>query len=218
MIKTVSNILLMSGLILILLAFGPVIRDEVWYKIKELRSQEYVVSTEINESANGSVFSNLLSTRPILMNPVNTEFSLVVEKIGVNVPVVADVSVTDENAYIEALKNGVAHASSSPYPSKSAGNVYIFAHASVNFWKLGKYATVFNLLRKVEINDRIHLYYKGEEYIYKVVNVESIPGWNTYPLTRAVIEPTLTLQTCDPPGTTLSRLVVTANLIETRVL
>ncbi|EKE00377.1 MAG: hypothetical protein ACD_22C00036G0004, partial [uncultured bacterium] len=29
---------------------------------------------------------------------------------------------------------------------------------------------------------------------------------------RPVIEPILTLQTCDPPGTTINRLIVTAKL------
>jgi sortase A len=148
------------------------------------------------------------------MKPVNEDFSIVIEKIGVNAPIVADVSVTDEKAYREALKKGVAHAISSDYPTTAPSNVYLFAHASLNFWDLGKYATVFNLLRKLELKDKINIFYKGDRYVYEVVNKEVVKGWNTNSITRSVIEPILTLQTCDPPGTTINRFVVTAKLVE----
>jgi len=102
----------------------------------------------------------------------------------------------------------------SDYPSEKPGNVYLFAHASIDFWRLGRYATVFNLLRKMEKGDKVHVFYKGDDYIYEVINKEVQKGFNTFPLTRTTIEPILTLQTCDPPGTTLNRLIVTAKLIK----
>ncbi len=212
--ESFANLLILIGVVFILLAVGPLIYDEIWYSVKELKHQEFTLN---NPQAQGdSAFARLLSSKPILINPVNTEFSIVIEKIGVNAPIKADVSVTDEKAYLEALKDGIAHAVTSPYPSQEAGNVYLFAHSSLNFWQLGRYSRVFNLLRKLEIGDKIHVFYEGKEFVYKTVNIEVLDGWNTYPLTRPVIEPTLTLQTCDPPGTTLNRLVVTANLIEMR--
>ena len=85
--------------------------------------------------------------------------------------------------------------------------------AEVILWRLGKYSNVFNLLRKLHAGDRVNVFFEGKEYEYEVLNNEVMPGWNTYPITRPVIEPTLTLQTCDPPGTTLNRLVVTAKLL-----
>lgn len=161
-----------------------------------------------------SVFARYLSVKPITLTPVDREFGIVIEKLGVNAPVVADVAVSDEQTYKESLKYGVAHASSSDYPSREPGNVYLFAHSSLNFWELGKYAQVFNLLRKLEIGDKAHVFYNQSDFVYRVVNKEVYKGFNTYALTRPVIEPLLTLQTCDPPGTTLNRLVVTAKLIE----
>ncbi|KKU30624.1 MAG: sortase family protein [candidate division WWE3 bacterium GW2011_GWA1_46_21] len=211
MIRKLPNILIAAGMLVLLLAYFPVMRDEIWYKFMRAKGQKFVLSE--NTAQKQSPFAALISTRPISIAPVNRDFSVVIEKIGVNVPVIADVPVTDEAAYAQALKNGVAHASTSQYPSKLPGNVYLFAHASLNFWQLGKYSSVFNLLRKLDLGDRIHVFYKGDEFVYEVVNKEVMSGWNTYPLTRAVIEPTLTLQTCDPPGTTLNRLVVTAKLI-----
>lgn len=226
--KTISNILILSGILFIVVAFGPVISDEVGYAWMKLKSQTYVLADSVRDSnatstsstetisSKASIFSKLISTKPIEIEPVDKDFSIVIEKIGVNAPVVRDVSVTNPDAYNEALKNGIAHASLSNYPSEDAGNTYLFAHASVNFWQLGKYATIFNLLRKVELGDRVNIFYEDTEYVYEVVNKEILEGWNTYPLTRSVIEPTLTIQTCDPPGTTLNRLVVTSKLIEVR--
>jgi len=214
-INIVANCLIVTGVVIILLSYSQVIYDEVWYKFKSLKKQEYTLQTTSNATKE-SVFSKFLSSSPVLIKPVNTYFSIVIEKIDVNAPINADVSVIDAKKYFESLKTGVAHAGSSNYPSTEPGNVYLFAHSSINFWQLGKYAKTFNLLRKLTNGDKVHVFYKGKDYVYEVVNKETIKGFNTYPLKRAVIEPILTLQTCDPPGTTLNRLVVTAKLVEVR--
>jgi len=210
------NLFILVGIILLILSLGPLIRDEVWFRLKEWKGQRYELDSTDSAAVTDSIFSRFISTRPVSLEPANTEFSLVIERIGVNAPIVKDVSVLDEDAYNDALRNGIAHAGVSPPPSKSPGNTYLFAHSSLNFWQLGKYASVFNLLRKLDYGDRIHVFYQGDDYTYEVVNKETLDGFNTYPITRPVIEPTLTLQTCDPPGTTLNRLVVTANLLDVK--
>lgn len=210
--KLIPNILILCGILVLMGAYGPVIYDEVWYRVKVAKDQEY----SLQQGQEDSVFARFLTSSPVLLEPVNTDFSVVIEKIGVNAPVNRDVSVINEEAYLDSLHTGVAHAITSPYPSSDPGNVYLFAHSSINFWRLGRYAKVFNLLRKLELGDTIHVFYEGENYVYEVVNKEVHPEWNTNPLTRPVLEPTLTLQTCDPPGTTLNRLVVTARLKEIR--
>jgi len=207
-----SNLLILVGFVLLILTYGPLIKDEFWYMFKELKSQKYVLNDP--RGTDDSAFARFLTNKSVSLKPVNTSFSVVIEKIGVNAPIVADVSVTDKNAYMEALKSGIAHASVSDYPSEKPGNVYLFAHASIDFWRLGRYATVFNLLRKLEKGDKVHVFYKGDDYIYEVINKEVQKGFNTFPLTRTTIEPILTLQTCDPPGTTLNRLIVTAKLVK----
>lgn len=209
---TVSTRLVILGVFFIILSFGPLIKDEIWFYLKELKNQKYSLGDKGGQK--DTVFARFLTTRPIDIEPVNKDFAIVIERIGVNAPVVADVATNNENLYKEALKQGVAHAASSGYPSEKAGNVYLFAHASLNFWDLGKYSSVFNLLRKLNYGDRVHLFYKNKIYIYEVMNKEVVTGWNTYPITRATIESLLTLQTCDPPGTTLNRFVVTAKLKE----
>ncbi len=214
--NTIPNILLLFGAGFLILAYGPLLKDEAWYKLKQIKNQQYVIGSKGTEPT--SIFARLISSSPVTLTPVNTDFSMIIEKIGIDAPIVADVPVTDENAYNEALKHGIAHASVSQYPSKDPGNTYLFAHASINFWSLGKYATVFNLLGKLDLKDRIHVYFKNQDFVYEVVNKETLAGWNTYPLTRPVIEPVLTIQTCDPPGTTLNRLIITAKLVEVKDL
>lgn len=213
-----SNVLIFLGIVVLVMAFFPLVKDEFWYLLKEVKRQRYVVKEDgsVTAGVEDSVFSRFLTSKPILLDPVSDDFSIIIEKIGVNAPVVRDISVSDEEAYMEALKHGVAHAISSDYPTEAPSNVYLFAHASLNFFKLGRYATVFNLLRKLNYGDRVIVFYDQKEYIYEVINKEVVKGWDVSPLTRSTIEPLLTLQTCDPPGTTLNRFVVTSKLIEVK--
>lgn len=203
------------GLIFLFLAYYPIVKDEIIYQFNQIVGIKYVISNSNNQipDRNDSIFSSFLGDSVNILDPVNTEFAILIESIGVNAPVIKDVPVSNEKAYNKALKFGVAHSLKSPYPSEDPGNVYLFAHATTNFWDLGKYATVFNLLRKLESRDRINVFFEGRKFEYEVIGKEVLPGWSTYPLTRPVIEPILTLQTCDPPGTTLNRLVVTARLV-----
>ncbi len=213
-IFTLPNVLIFSGLFFLLMSFGPLIFQEIWYFIKDMKNQEFSLDAGGGEEEY-SVFASLLTkSTSMKIKPVNEDFSIIIEKIGVNAPIVPNVSITDEKVYKEALETGVAHAISSDYPTTAPSNVYLFAHASLNFWDLGKYATVFNLLRKLDLKDRINIFYQGDRYVYEVVNREIVKGWNTTSITRPVLEPILTLQTCDPPGTTINRFVVTAKLLE----
>jgi sortase A len=207
-----STFLILLGVVFLFISFAPLLKDEIWFYLKELKNQKYSLGDKNGQK--DTVFARFLTTKPIDIEPVNRDFAIVIERIGVNAPIVADVATNNENLYKKALKNGVAHAASSDYPSENAGNVYLFAHASLNFWDLGKYSTIFNLLRKLDLGNRVHIFYKNKVYVYEVMNKEVLPGWNTSALTRATIEPLLTLQTCDPPGTTLNRLVITAKLKE----
>ncbi len=208
----ISNILIGVGSVILILDFLPVFIGEISYQIRQIRHVEYSVDTAVSGKKASDLFSALLNGSEVLdVEPTNTNFALVIEKIAVNAPVVKNVSVSDKDAYNTALNLGVAHAVTSSTPDKG-GNTYLFAHSSINFWRIGKYANIFNLLRKLENNDKINVFYEGKRYEYLVIGKEVVAGFNTYPLTRPVLEPVLTLQTCYPPGTTINRLVVTARL------
>jgi len=211
-ITLISNILITVGVITLVLDFAPVAIGEISYQIRRLRQVEYSVDTTSGKKAS-DLFNALLNGSEVLVvDPTNKDFSVVIEKIGVNAPIIKNVSVSDKDEYFNALNYGVAHANISSTPDRG-GNTYLFAHSSINFWRIGKYANIFNLLRKLENGDRVNVFYENTRYEYEVIGNEVVAGFNTNPLTRTVIEPILTLQTCDPPGTTLNRLVVTAKLI-----
>lgn len=213
-VRTISNFLILTGLFLLLADFGPLFAQMAWFQVRKVRGINYTLErvgaipeTEI------SPFGLLLKKYPpIRVDPVSTDFGIVIEKIGVNAPIVAGVNVASYKEYFEALKSGVAHAAGSSLPDES-GNTYLFAHSALDFWNFGKYAKVFTLLSQVEAGDRIVLFYKGKRYDYLAESKEVFRGFDLTPLLRTYAEPTLTLQTCDPPGTALNRLIVTARLI-----
>jgi sortase A len=210
-VRLIANILILGGFVILGYTYLPIVAGEAWYQIMKFRHMTYSLTAP--KPVQGSVFEQYLKSGPISLQPVNSDFSILIEKIGVTAPIVKNVSVSDEDAYMSALDGGVAHAVGTALPGER-GNIYLFAHSSIGFFRFSKYAAVFNLLRKLDKGDKIHLYYQNKDYVYEVLGKEVVDGWNTYPLIRTVLEPTLTLQTCDPPGTTFNRLVVTSRLVK----
>lgn len=212
-VKMISNALIFGAILYFILSFWDVARQEILYTYWKLRGQVFTVDeVEDEPPANTSPFAGLLAQpTPLKVTPKSTKFGIVIEKIAVNAPVVADVSTSDKRAYLAALTKGVAHARGTVKPGE-VGNSYLFAHSSLNFWDYGPYSGTFNLIRKLEKGDRIVVFYQGERFDYYVTDKEVVSGFNTDPLTRTFDTPHLTLQTCDPPGIALNRLIVTAEL------
>ena len=221
----VAYLLIITGIFIIVLALGSSILSEVKYYYDKAIGREYVfvpkgsVPPSVKKSTlktkttktekRGFLFSKLLAKK-VPLKPVDSNFGIIIEKIGVNAPIIKNVSVTDEDAYFEALKKGVAHAKGIP---GRVGNTYLFAHSSIEFWKMGPYATVFNQLRRLDTNDVIYVMYRGRAYKYVVKEKFVVKGFDTSPLLKEYKKDSvLTLQTCDPPGTTLNRLIVRAYL------
>jgi len=215
--RTASNFLILSGIFVLAFSLFPTARIEIWYRFKEFRGITFSLDKTAASTApakDHSPFSFLLSKYPpIKVVPVNQDYTIIIEKIGVNAPIVPSVNVASRNDYLEALKHGVAEAAGSVHPGE-VGNTYLFAHSALDFWDFGPYALVFTLLNRVEAGDRVVLFYRSQRYDYVVSSKEIVKGFNTEPLSRQYSEPTLTLQTCDPPGTALNRLIVTAKLVK----
>jgi len=209
-LRTISNFLIFGGISVFFLALWPQVRVELRYAWDRWRRVEYFLDGSAPDEEKFSPFS-ILSRRPVAvgLSPASRDFGLVIEKIGVNIPVVANVSVASKRDYNEALRHGAAHVRGTVFPGQ-VGNSYIFAHSSLNFWRLGEYSTAFNLLRKLEVGDKISVLYKGWQYDYFVYDTQIVSGFDTTPLVSTFDRPVLTLQTCYPPGTTLNRLVVYA--------
>ncbi len=216
-IRTVSNSLIIGSLLFIILAFGPIFNTEISYRYRQWRGITFTLdktASTAKTASKASTFGLLLGQpTPLHVEPVNRGFSIVIEKLGVNAPVVKNVNMASYKEYIEALKFGVAQAAGTAVPSESVGNSFLFAHSALDFWNFGKYAMVFTLLNKLETGDRIVIFYENRRYDYVVFKKEIVKEFDITPIKRDYNEPILTLQTCDPPGTALNRLIITARLV-----
>jgi len=99
------------------------------------------------------------------------------------------------------------------YPSTvkpgEQGNAAIFGHSSNNIFNPGKYKFAFVLLHQLVPGDLFYLTYGGKVYTYKVYAKQVVKPSQVEVLnTVADKTATATLITCDPPGTSLNRLVV----------
>ncbi|NBO17338.1 MAG: sortase [Proteobacteria bacterium] len=207
-----SNIFLILGIVLIFLTYYQIVFNEVKYRIDNLLKVSYTLESEGIKVEDKK--SSFIDAKNIIIKPINTDFSIVIESINVSAPIISDVPIINKQDYLESLKKGVAHASFSDYPDNPVGKVYLFAHSSSNFWELGRYSSVFNLLHKLKVDSQINIFYKNKRYVYQVENIEYKKDFRVDETIYESIGPSLTLQTCHPPGTTLNRLIITSSLIK----
>ncbi len=156
--------------------------------------------------------SRNVSSTPIIFDPngmaVGSEPKLIIPKINVEVPVVYDVETIEEEDVQKGLERGVVHYATTPNPGEQ-GNATIFGHSSNNILNRGAYKFVFVFLKRMEIGDTFYIEKDGVRYIYKVFEKKIVS-----PDEVSVLEnhsdktSTVSLITCDPPGTTVNRLVV----------
>lgn len=192
-----GNLLIFISLTVLFLTFGPVIKEEVRYKLFNLLDIKYSIDKE-----------NGVGGR--LLVPTNTDFSIIIPKIMAVAPIFADTDPFDSANYLPVLRKGVAHAKGTSYPGEP-GNTYLFAHSTDSFYNVGRYNAVFYLLGKLKKGDEIFVYYKNEKIRYLVDTVKVVEPGDIKYLGKVGDGNTLTLQTCYPPGTTLKRLIVVAN-------
>ena len=210
-LKTIANFFIISGIAYLAWAFYPIMKLELVYFWEQFNA-EAEVQTEF-EVAKPVLLPEIKPVAPPLgVQPINETNAIIIEKIDVNSPVVFNVSVTDKNQYFSALEQGVAHADGTALPSEKAGNTYLFAHSTPNPLEIKKYGAVFTLLNKLKTNDLITIFYDGTRYDYIVTEQKIVKSFDVSPLLDPVTKPTLTLQTCDPPGIPINRLIVRAEL------
>ncbi len=224
-LRSIGNFLVLLSIYGVLATFGPAVLFEVKFRIKEARGVEYTVAdltgdadtwrSDIDESAgntgNTMSFGQLLSgeTKQSIV-PTDSNFSIVIPKIGASSRIIPNVDPTDPEIFRPALLKGVAHAKGTVFPGLP-GNIYIFAHSTDSWWNVGRYNAVFYLLKDLEPGDEIVIFFEGVRYNY-VVEQKLItePSEVSYLVNSQNGPEQLVLQTCWPPGTTWKRLFVIA--------
>lgn len=139
--------------------------------------------------------------------------SLTIENLNIQAPIVF-AETTDEKEFQKLLSFGVVHYPGSVLPGE-LGNCFLFGHSSDFFWRSGKYKTVFALLPRIKIGERILVTDSaGKEYVYRVTESFSAGADRTdLLLSQDMEKKILTLQTSWPLGTALKRWIVVAELI-----
>lgn len=136
---------------------------------------------------------------------------ITIPAIFIDEPVIYNVDPNDPGTYLAALKNGIAHASGSSFPG-TGGLGYYFAHSSSPQF-VNQYNAVFYLLGKLKPGDAVYVWHDGIRADYAVTYSEvTSPGDLTFLKNKPETE-TIVLQTCWPPGTTQSRLLVYARFV-----
>lgn len=161
--------------------------------------------------------SKSVSNTQIIIDPGSTtagpEPKIIIPKINAELPVIYTEPSIDENAVQRALEDGVLHYATTSNPGE-LGNGAIFGHSSNNILNKGKYKFAFVLLKRLETGDTFILQKDGKRYVYRVFAKKVVKPEEVNILDDNQGKPaTFSLITCDPPGTSLNRLVVTGEQI-----
>ncbi len=233
-LRTVGNFLLLFAIFGVFATFGPILYYEASYQIIQFKGIKYK-APEINSSITGSEKTSkfgeiiarqnpgrtvveggglagvLSNVKEQILIPKDTEFSILIPKIGASSKIYANIDSSNQNNFLPILQHGVAHAKGTVFPGMN-GNIYLFAHSTDNFWNVGRYNAIFYLLKNLSSGDEIVIFYQNVRHDYKVVESRVVEASDVSYVTKSqeVGQETLILQTCWPPGTTWKRLLVIA--------
>ncbi len=174
---------------------------------------EVIIAPFIQPSRNVSV--------PVIVGentvPPTSTPEVIIPKINVEIPVDYNVDTTNENIIENDLEEGVIHFPTTVDPGQ-LGNAAFFGHSSNNIFNPGQYKFAFVLLHTLVDGDTFYMTYNHTVYVYKVIS-----HFIVSPSDTAVLGPvpdqqaTATLITCDPPGTSINRLIVIGQQISPSV-
>ncbi len=171
--------------------YNAVMKEIRYFWDVKVRGGAYALEIPIPES--GGSFNSI------------SEATLIIPKIGVEAPIIWEVGDDQMDA---KLLEGVVHYQNTALPDNE-GNTFITGHSSYFPWSDSKYKDVFALLNKLEVGDQIYIQYHDKSFNYRVTDTKVVspdeisvldqtPGYN------------VTLMTCVPVGTSLNRLIISA--------
>ncbi|PIR54307.1 hypothetical protein COU75_01500 [Candidatus Peregrinibacteria bacterium CG10_big_fil_rev_8_21_14_0_10_42_8] len=161
---------------------------------------------------------NLLSYLPNVGPPENR---VIIPKLGLNVPLVTpsynsllkeDWEGVEEDIQ-DALQHGVVHYPGTARPGQ-AGNFFITGHSSYYPWADGNFKTIFARLHELEIGDEYWVYYGGDKHRYVVMSKKEVKPSDVTVLDQPTNKRVSTMMTCTPVGTTLRRLIVQSQEVD----
>ena len=230
-LRTIGNFLVLFAIFGILATFGPALYFEVSFRVLQARGVQYVIAATssltptpitgqpqpqitpvIAKSTGVDNFAQVLTGPKVqILTPKDTNFSIVIPKIGASSKVYPNVNPANADDFLPILQKGVAHAKGTVFPGQK-GNIYLFAHSTDNFWDVGRYNAVFYLLKDLKPGDEIAIFFENKRHNYLVKTSKIVSPTDTQYIVNAqkTGKEVLILQTCWPPGTTFQRLLVFA--------
>jgi LPXTG-site transpeptidase (sortase) family protein len=153
--------------------------------------------------------SSRLIIDPNESSAVGPENKIIIPKLNVEVPVVYGAASIEEKDIQKELESGVVHYPITEKPGE-LGNAVIVGHSSNNILNKGKYKFAFLMLKKLSEGDTLYVHYNGTRYVYSVYETKIVEATDVGVLDNTDRPAIVTLITCDPPGTSLKRLIVRA--------
>ena len=155
----------------------------------------------------------------IIINPstnvaVSAAPKLIIPKINVDVPVIWNTK-PDYDSQMAAMQNGVAWfgiPGANSHPGQ-VGNTVLSGHSSNDVIDKGDYKFIFARLDHMVKGDSIFINYQSKRYTYTVTRTEVVKPTEVNKLVYKTNKPILTLITCTPLGTSLNRLLITAEQV-----
>ena len=170
-------------------------------------------------TVNAYVSPGSIDPQNIIINPdqegiVGEDPRLIIPKINVDVPVVYGIG-PDHDSQMKAMEKGIAHFAIPGANSRPGqiGNTVLSGHSSNDLFDGGDYKFIFAQLEKLVEGDTIYANYEGKRYTYAITKREVVKPTEVGKLVYPTDKPILTLITCTPLGTSLNRLLVTAEQI-----
>jgi LPXTG-site transpeptidase (sortase) family protein len=154
--------------------------------------------------------SRHVSSTPIIADSttaVSPDPEIIIPKINVEIPVDYNETSINDSAVEKSLEDGILHYPTTVNPGE-LGNAAFFGHSSNNIFNKGKYKFAFVLLKQLDNGDLFYITKNSVRYTYKVYDKRIVKPDNVSVLGATDKPATATLITCDPPGTSINRLVV----------
>lgn len=180
----------------VIFSFWPIASEEIKFRLGKSR-----------EPMSG--FGELINKSMAQSYGLDPYFSLNIPKINSKANIIPNVDPGDFGEYSQALKQGVAQAKGTGFPGQGK-TIFLFSHSTDSPLNFNRYNAVFYLLRKLEVGDRIMVYFLDQTYTYQVTQKIITEVKDTSWLRDQGEGERLILQTCDPPGTSLRRLLIIA--------
>jgi LPXTG-site transpeptidase (sortase) family protein len=199
-LEILASSLITFSIVSLLFYFYPILREEIKYRNVK---QEFV------KVGFGDLILKM-DAYDASVEGLDPYYSISIPKIDAKATIIPNVDPNNPDEYMIALKKGVAHAKGTNFPGQNK-NIYLFSHSTTaSPLYISRYNAVFYLLRKLSVKDKIYIYFLSKKYVYEVTEVKRISSNDTSWLQDQGIGEVLILQTCDPPGTTINRLIVVA--------